>query len=531
MSGIELFAGRGGPSRPDRRALPVAEVRRVEADAMAALPPGTLMQRAATAVDVICARLLRERTGGVVGRRVVLLVGPGDNGGDALYAGARLARRGARVEALLVASRHHVRGAQALRSAGGRLHRVADLDEGAPPPDPYDGERFLLARSDLVLDGILGIGGTGGLRGAAGVLASAAAPFVVAVDLPSGVDADTGAVAGAAVRADRTLVMGVLKPGLLAGPGAELAGALTVVEIGLDLGAAGGVEVVDAEFARAWLPRPGRGDDKYRRGVVGVSAGSARYPGAAVLCTGAARHGAAGFVRYAGPAAEEVVRRWPDVVASPARPADAGRVQCWVVGPGRGTDDDAIAAVRDVLAGDVPVVLDADALTILAERDDVRAAARDRSAPTVLTPHAGEFARLRDALGLDVDVDADRIGATRALARALGAVVLLKGATTVVAAPGGEAYAVLAGPPELATAGTGDVLSGLLGSLLAHAQAQHARDGAQVAQVAQVAAAAAHLHGIAGRIAARGGRTVAALDVALAVPRAVAAVRRPGAAA
>jgi hydroxyethylthiazole kinase-like uncharacterized protein yjeF len=557
-----LATDRDGARSPHRVALPVAAVRRLESELMAALPPGTLMQRAATALDVECARLLQEHTGGVAGRQVVLLVGAGDNGGDALYAGARLARRGVAVTALLVGARHHEAGAVALRAAGGSLHQVdvyaaerihVAADElGWTGDQPLQPERELVADADLVVDGVLGIGGRGGLRGAAAVFAVGVGSGVpvVAVDLPSGVDADTGQVPGVAVRAQLTVAMGVLKPGLLLGGGREHAGEVVVVDIGLELDRADSDELVlvDDDHALRWLDWPRPGDDKYTRGVVGVSAGSARYPGAAVLCTGSARHVDAGFVRYAGPAAQEVVRRWPDVVVTDGSLADAGRVQCWVVGPGRGTGDDAVRAVLDALACELPVVLDADALTVVAERPDVRAAMQGRRWPTVLTPHAGEFARLQDAYGVGGDVDRDRVTTLRSLADATGAVVLLKGTTTLVASGGSaRVHVVTSGPPELATAGSGDVLSGLIGSVLAHQAATWLADwfdrepveaGVTVArsdqspeaeqaleQLGAAVAAAAHLHGVAGQVAAHGGRSVAALDVLAAVPEAVATVR------
>jgi hydroxyethylthiazole kinase-like uncharacterized protein yjeF len=503
---------------PTDVALPVEQVRALEAAAMAALPEGTLMRRAATALALAGAQELRRRTGQVSGSRVLLLVGTGDNGGDALYAGAWLARRGAQVEALTMAERWHPHGAQALRAAGGRLRQVGEGAEAGAA----------LAGADLVLDAILGIGGRGGLREpaatVAGLVARAGVP-VLAVDLPSGVDADTGWVDGVAVRATRTLALGVLKPGLLVGPAVDYVGELTVAGLGLDLHEAtalpGAVRVMTDHVAAQAVPAPGPADDKYTRGVVGISAGSAGYPGAAILCTGAARHVTAGMVRYAGPAAEAVVRAWPEVVAC-EQMADAGRVQCWVVGPGRGTDEDARAAVHRALAGDVPVVLDADALTVLADDAPLRALlAGGRAAPTVLTPHAGEFARLGGA-----DLGPDRVGAVRALAGRLGAVVLLKGSTTVVAEPGGATYVSASGPPELATAGSGDVLSGVLGSLLAHRPGTGSGAGApSTARVAQTAAAAAYLHGVAGVLAAARGRTVAAGDLLNELPEAVAALR------
>jgi hydroxyethylthiazole kinase-like uncharacterized protein yjeF len=444
--------------RPASVALTVDAVRRIEAAAMAQLPEGTLMARAATGLAVEAGSMLRDVVGRVTGSRVVLLVGAGDNGGDALYAGARLARRGARVDALLVADRHHEAGATALRRAGGRVHGIDDLVASAE----------LVALADLVVDGILGIGGRGALRGGAAALAGVAREVdasVLAVDLPSGVDADTGAVADAdaVVHADRTAVFGVLKPGLLVGAGSAYAGDLAVVDIGLDLDGLDPAEclvLMDDRLAAEALPRPLADDDKYTRGVVGLATGSARYPGAGLLSAGGARAAIAGLVRHAGPGAAAVVATFPDVVATAGSLADAGRAQCWVVGSGRGTDDEARRTVLEAVAVDAPLVLDADALTVLAADATVREAVRARTAVTLLTPHAGELARVTGS-----EVGPDRVAAARALAADLGVVVLLKGSSTVVAGPEGAAYVAISAPAELATAGSGDVLAGLLGAL------------------------------------------------------------------
>lgn len=447
-------------------AYSVAEVRAAEAAAMAALPGGVLMQRAATGLAVECAALLDR----VYGARVVLLVGAGNNGGDTLYAGARLARRGARVTALLVdPDRAHAAGLAALRSAGGRV----------AGPDPA------LVAGDLVVDGILGIGGKGGLRAPSDALARAAEDVLtVAVDLPSGLDADTGIVAGASVRADVTVTFGLLKAGLVLGDGPAHAGQVRLVDIGLRAAAAS-VQVLEASDVRAVLPVPDEADDKYTRGVVGVVAGSALYGGAGVLATGSAIHGGAGMVRYAGTAPDAVRARYPEVVVqSGTAPAEL-QVQAWVAGPGMGTDDAARELLASVLAGDVPVLVDADGLTLLASSPEL---ARGRSAPTVLTPHDREFARLFGPVG------ADRLAAARRAAASAGAVVLLKGNATVVAAPDGSAFVNPTGTPWLATAGSGDVLSGLIGSLLASGL-----------PASSAAAVGAYVHGVAGQRAAADG--------------------------
>ncbi|WP_328749735.1 NAD(P)H-hydrate dehydratase [Streptomyces sp. NBC_00285] len=471
-----------------RTAYSVETVRAAERELMARLPEGALMQRAAAGLAAACADLL----GRVYGRRVVLLVGSGDNGGDALYAGARLARRGAGVAAVLLApERAHSAGLAALKRAGGRAVRV-------------DGADRLIERADLLLDGIVGIGGKGGLRPDAARLAEAAdrsRAAVVAVDLPSGVDADTGEVRGAAVRADLTVTFGTHKPGLLVDPAREYAGSVRLVDIGLRavLPAEAELEALQHADVRRLLPVPTGESDKYRRGVVGIAAGSARYPGAAVLAVSGALRGGAGAVRYVGPAGDAVLARFPETLVSDRGPKHAGRVQAWVVGPGAG--DDAVS-VAEVLASDVPVLVDADGLR-LADRDAVRA----RTAPTLMTPHAGEAAAL---LGVPrEEVEGTRLASVRELAGRYGATVLLKGSTTLVAdAEGGAVRVNPTGTAWLATAGSGDVLSGLAGSLLASGLG--ALDAGSVA---------AYLHGLAGRFAADGA-PVGAHDVAEAVPAA-----------
>ncbi len=447
---------------------------------MSQLPAGTLMQRAAAGLAATSGRLL----GHVYGAEVGLLVGSGDNGGDALFAGALLARRGARVFAVLLGSRTHEAGLASLRMAGGRVDGPAAL-----------------ANADLVLDGIVGIGGSGALRDDAAAAVGQISPdaLVLAVDVPSGVDADTGEVAGAAVHADVTVTFGTWKPGLLIDPGAQYAGALECVDIGLTqyLPAAGLTALQEPDVA-AMLPKPQPESDKYRRGVLGIVAGSDRYTGAAVLTVGGALRAGVGMVRFVSSArpADLVRARWPEVLVSvqpdPGSVLDAGRVQAWVVGPGMDDDDAAREALAQVLSADVPVVVDAGGLTMLAQD---RSPLGGRTAPTVLTPHAGELTRL---LGLEpaarADVEARRLHYVRVAADELGATVLLKGSTTIVCTPAGPARVNPTGTSWLATAGSGDVLAGVVGSLLAGGLSP-----------LDAASAAAYLHGAAARLAASRG--------------------------
>jgi hydroxyethylthiazole kinase-like uncharacterized protein yjeF len=520
-----------------RDARAVAGVRAAEGALMAELPDGVLMQRAAAGLAAACAGLLRRsgrdgrdgrdgpggrrgRSDGVYGSRVVVLAGSGDNGGDALYAGARLAARGAVVTAVAAASRVHPGGVAALLASGGRLIDAAGQPDGespaaspaaaspaataaSPAADASPAANRAIAAAGLIIDGLLGIGGRGGLREPAASLAAAARRsrgLVVAVDLPSGIDADTGEAAGAAIQADVTVTFGTLKPGLLIDPGASHAGVVELVDIGLQphLGPPD-VSAPQAADVAAWLPRPSEESDKYRRGVLGIVAGSDRFTGAAQLSVGGAIRGGAGMVRLvsAETAVAVVRQRWPEAVITTIGPGQsaeqvieaAGRVQAWVAGPGMGTDDAAAERLAAVLATDLPVLVDADGITLLAAHRELLR----RAAPTLITPHAGELARL---LGADrADVEAHRLRfATRAAAE-LGCTVLLKGSTTVIARaePESEVLVNSTGTSWLATAGSGDVLSGLAGALLA-----------QGLEPPWAAAAAAYLHGMAARLSADG---------------------------
>ena len=438
-------------------------IREAEAPLLASLPDGALMKRAAYGLATAIVGEFTARTGGVAGRRVCAVVGSGDNGGDALWAATFVRRRGAAADAVLLKPEHtHQKGLAAFRQAGGRI-----VDTVA-------------ASTDLVIDGVVGISGSGPLRPAAAEVfaaVDAAAIPVVAVDIPSGIDVATGAITGPAVHAALTVTFGGLKPVHALAD----CGRVRLVDIGLDLPQTDVVGFEAADVSARW-PVPGPHDDKYTQGVTGVMAGSSTYPGAAVLCTGAAVAATSGMVRYAGSAHSEVLAHWPEVIAAPT-PAAAGRVQAWVVGPGLGTDQTGAAALWFALGTDLPVLVDADGLTILAAHPDMLGS---RRAPTVLTPHAGEFARLAGTPPGD-----DRVGATRKLADALGVTVLLKGNVTVIAEPGGPVYLNPAGQSWAATAGSGDVLSGMIGALLAAGLA-----------AGEAAAAAAFVHARAAALSA-----------------------------
>jgi hydroxyethylthiazole kinase-like uncharacterized protein yjeF len=478
-------------------------VRAAEDVLLARTAEGALMRRAAHGLAARAAALLAERTGGVTGRRVTLLVGAGNNGGDALWAGHGLRGRGVGVTAVLLApDRAHPAGLAAVRRARGRVLDAADGDRAAAA----------VREADLVLDGIVGISGRGGLRAPAAALvavADRAGVPVLAVDLPSGVDPDTGEVADPAVRAAATVTFGARKP--VHALAAHRCGPVHLVDIGLGphLSDADLVQLEGADVAARW-PVPGPADDKYTQGVVGIAAGSTVYPGAAVLATGAAVAATSGMVRFAGGAAEEVRSRWPEVVAA-GSVADAGRTQAWTVGPGIGTGTAGRDTLAAVLERGVPVCVDADAITLVARTPDLADAAAE--VPCVFTPHDREFARLAGEVG------PDRVAAARRAAARLGATVLLKGNVTVVADPDGRALAHPAGNSWAATAGSGDVLSGLIGALLAAGL-----------EPWWAAGCAAYLHSRAAALAAVGprggvGAPIGASALLAAVPDAIRAIR------
>src|SRR5699024_5336643 len=293
-------------------------VRAAEQLLMRRIPEDTLMRRAAFGVSVTAARLLVEQAGTASGRRVVLLVGAGNNGGDALWAGAYLRRRGVGVVAVLLRpERAHTAGLAALRAAGGRAVNADDAGG-------------FLASADLVIDGIVGLSARGPLRPTAARVYEQVVSPVLAVDMPSGVDPDTGAVDGNAVRATVTVTFGVWKPVHVLSP--THCGQVECVDLGFrdELGEPDMRSMDDADVAARW-PVPGPADDKYTQGVAGISAGSAAYPGAAVLSAAAAVLASSGMVRYAGPAADVVRAHWPEVVAT-GTVAGAGRVQAWTIG-------------------------------------------------------------------------------------------------------------------------------------------------------------------------------------------------------
>ena len=528
--------------------------------------------------------------GWISGAPVLLLVGGGHNGADTLLAGGLLSHSGCAVTAVLATEHPHPVALEEARSHGVTVYGAGYRSDGAEDWDSAEAvaavEAFL-ARGGLVLDGLTGIGATGPLRPDAvaliAPLVAAGAPGrrplrVIAVDLPSGTGVDDGTVDGPVLAADCTVTFTCLKGCLCLPPARHLCGAVEVVPLGLPAPtnrpiARRPVDGALGDYLTRVVPEPGADDHKYTRGVVGLWAGSETYPGAAVLAASGAVLAGAGMVRLTAPRRVEdlVLATRPEVVPA------AGRSQALVLGPGVDPADTVradelrevlrptLAPARDSGGGRVadgartgeeasdgatgavpagaPAVVDAGALSILTELLDEGLRCTPRH---VLTPHAGEAAALLTALadsGTPEEtarqwnrerVEAHPAHAVREICRLSGATVLLKGATTLIAAPHHPLVSVDSGPGWMATAGSGDVLAGVLGAVLAGAAARWEREAARAATGADSAqgvlvdsvAAGVRLHALAGAYAAAmpgagvvgaGGHPVAALDIAAAL--------------
>lgn len=415
-------------------------------DAAAPEPPEVLIERAGAAL----ARAALAVMGGAYGRRVVVVAGKGNNGADGRSAARRLARRGA---------------------------RVCVYDAASTPP--------ALPEADLVIDAAYGTG----FRGTYEAPDPGAAP-VLACDIPSGVDGLTGTACPGAVRANATVTFAALKPGLLQGDGPSHAGRVRVADIGLDAGAAARAHLVELTDVAGWLPARPRDAHKYWAAVA-VVAGSPGMTGAALLAVRGALRAGSGYVRLAAPGvAMGAVPPGEHVSVAVPAAGWAGavldgldrRFKALLVGPGLGRGEGVATEVRELVGrSPVPVVVDGDGLVALGERPVVPGA--------VLTPHDGEYARLAGA-----PPGPDRLAAARSLASATGAVVLLKGPLTVVAEPGGDVLLAAEGDARLATAGSGDVLAGVIVAFLAMGLPP-----------ARAAAAAAVVHGAAAHLGFRRG--------------------------
>jgi hydroxyethylthiazole kinase-like uncharacterized protein yjeF len=481
-----------------------------------------LMERAGLAV----ARAAVGLAGGGYGRRAVVVCGKGNNGGDGLVAARHLARWGMGVDVFLLAERPSF--------AGPVTTNLEALESAGVPTRSLDAERLgrSLERADVAVDAIFGTGFRGSPEGPHAQAIEAlnhGGPPVVAVDVPSGVEGDSGAVRGPAVAADVTVTFGAPKVGDVLHPGAMHAGVLEVADIGFPPELlTSDLWLLEPRDVRAVLPSREPESHKRLSGVVLVVAGSRRMTGAPRLVAEGAYRAGAGLVTVAVP--EGVL---PAVQASlaeatylplPEGPAGSTSETAWealedrltsvgavAVGPGLSTDEETPALVRRLVReSPVPLVIDADAINAFAGRAGNLAL---RASAAVLTPHAGEFARLFDMPA--GEVMEDRVGLARKAAAETGCVVLLKGSRTVIASPEGEARINPTGTPVLATGGTGDVLTGAISAFLARGLSP-----------LDASSAAAYVHGLAGRLAgARTGEGTVSSDVALALAEAVRIVR------
>lgn len=449
-----------------------AEARALDAGAEVGIE--VLVARAAAAV----ARTARSMLGGTYGRVVNVIAGPGNNGADGRVAAGLLAERGI-------------------------VTRIFEVD-GCPA---------VLPPADLVIDAAYGTGfrGTWTPPSVGGVR-------VLAVDVPSGVDALTGAVTGGCLDAEVTVTFAAAKPGLHVGAGRRAAGRVVVADIGLDPSGAS-AHVVEADDVARWVRPRGREDHKWSR-AVRVVAGSPGMTGAAHLVAAAAQRAGAGIVHLSSPGidgegpVEVVRRRVPPFDWDAAVLADLHRFHALVIGPGLGREDHTVPSVTEVVTrAAAPVVVDGDGLFALSwNPDGAPTMLRSRRRPTVLTPHDGEYALLTGAAP-----GPDRLLAARHLAAETNSVVLLKGPTTVIARPDGRALLVTDGDERLATAGSGDVLAGILGAVLAGGT-----------EAFEAAAAAAWIHAAAAQDGPRVG-TVAG-DLVAALPSVMGHVRERAAA-
>ncbi|MGF6569281.1 hydroxyethylthiazole kinase-like uncharacterized protein yjeF [Paraburkholderia sp. GAS333] len=460
---------------PHHRALPLltlTDLRIAESQAQAALPPHTLMGRAGqSAASFLHEQITRDTSVEKSKQRVWLIAGPGNNGGDALILAAELHRAGIAVELCMPVDVKPDDARWALDTA-----RAAGVPITPEPPATLDGFRWLV-------DGMFGIGLTRPLEG---VFANVARQLsqrakarprkggVLALDVPSGLDSDTGTVVGngdgVAVCATHTITFIGAKPGLFTAQGRDLAGQVTVAPIGVDIGARTVVQLNAPELFSAFLPPRDFATNKGTFGSLAVVGGDTGMCGAPILASRAALYAGAGKVHVAllGDGAPPYDPPHPELMLHPIDDLPLDSMDALAVGCGMGHRERATRVMHDVLPLDVPKLFDADALNLIAKDPALAAEVTARGVqgdPCILTPHPLEAARL---LGSDAAaVQRDRPGAARALAARFASVVVLKGTGTIVAAPDGRLAINPTGNAALATGGTGDVLGGIIGALLA----------------------------------------------------------------
>ena len=508
------------------------EMRRIDAATIEkySIPGVVLMENAGRHV----ARAVREMLDDQPDARVVVICGKGNNGGDGFVVARHLINQGVNIQVILLANGTDLGGDAAMN------FRIAH-NMGVPILENADEEavRARVARADIIVDAILGIGIVGEVRGIARAAIEAinnCPARVIAADIPSGISADTGAVAGEAVLADVTVTFGLAKLGLVQHPGAEYCGELRVADItiprGLLVSESLKANLVTAEMAQAMLPARQPAMHKGDAGRVLVVAGSVGMTGAAALCGLGALRAGAGLVTVACPQSlnDILEAKCTEVMTAPLPETSdrtisqaaqsevlehAGRCDAVAFGPGLSQNPDTAAFVRETIrAIPAPLVLDADGLNCL---DGDASALTGRSAPTIITPHPGELARL---VGSTIEnIQEDRVDAARRAAEATNSVVVLKGAASVIADPEGEVWINSTGNSGMASGGMGDVLTGMIAAFLAGS-----RGSVSPLTLGPAAAAVAgvYYHGLAADLAAEdGGRSLIATDALGALHRAL----------
>jgi NAD(P)H-hydrate epimerase len=497
----------------------------------ARVPSLTLMERAGSGT----ADFIHDRFGPLAGKRVAIVCGKGNNGGDGLVVARLLRQRRARVNVLMLASAAELsRDAKAMYR---RWLRVGGTSATKAFRSRNQAEA-LVADSELVVDALLGTGlstaVTGAYREAIRVINDAGKP-VVSVDMPSGIHADDGAVLGCAVRAAATVTFGLPKLGLYVGAGIDHAGFIHLVDIGIPAAYANEIDgqtlLISKDFVKAALPPRAASSHKGTFGHAGILAGSVGKTGAAALAARAALRTGAGLVTVGVPTSvndvleakllEAMTLPLPETDSRTLGRAGFEQILAFIqartavaIGPGLSTHPETVELVRSLMKRlDRPSVLDADALNALAGHISLL---RECKTPPILTPHPGEMARL-EVDATSQSVNADRLGTARRFARERGVFVVLKGARTVIARPDGLLMICPTGNPGMATAGTGDVLTGMLVGLLA-----------QGIPSWEAACVASYLHGAAGDLAAArlGSAGMIAGDLIEQIPYALQAVGR-----
>ncbi len=507
------------------RVVTAREMREIDQRAMAEfkIPGIVLMENAGLKV----VQAVLEKLSGIQGKTVTIFAGRGNNGGDGLVAARHLFNMGVDVKVLLLDSPDKVAGDAAVnleiwRRMGQKVYTVTQKDD-------FNAVRLFLVRTDVVVDAIYGTGFKGTVKEYVGRIieaVNASEKPVVAVDMPSGVEADSGKVNGPCIRASLTVTFGLPKVGLLLEPGASYAGDLRVADISLPGPLLNDEQIkchlIDGGLVRSWLPARPVSSHKGDYGRVLVVAGSRGMAGAACLTAEAAARAGAGLVTLAVPEGiyAPVASKLTEVMVVPVPQTGEGtlsgeavpkiremmeKADVLALGPGLSTNPETVEAVRKIISiSHLPAVLDADGLNAFADQTDLLKNARSS---LVLTPHPGEMARLS---GISTKaVQDDRLQVARLWSSDLGAVLVLKGARTIVASPDGTAYINTTGNPGMATGGSGDVLTGIIAGLMA-----------QGIEAAGAAAAGVYLHGMAGDAAARekGMMGIVAGDILQALP-------------